>query len=103
MAGLKARPRVVKGRCGQCAHFDVCGGNTRVRAMQLTGDPWEEDPGCYLSDAEIGADGDATPERRVVLKPYSDWRYKSQGAAARHIPIVPAASETADHTAAQEA
>jgi heme d1 biosynthesis radical SAM protein NirJ len=54
MAGLKASPRRVKGRCAACAHFDICGGNTRVRAQQLTGDPWAEDPGCYLDDAEIG-------------------------------------------------
>jgi radical SAM protein with 4Fe4S-binding SPASM domain len=54
MAGLKRRPRLIKGRCGQCAYFDICGGNTRVRAMQLTGDPWAEDPACYLDDAEIG-------------------------------------------------
>ncbi len=54
MAGLKARPRHVGGRCGQCRHFDICGGNTRVRAQQLTNDPWAEDPGCYLTDEEIG-------------------------------------------------
>jgi heme d1 biosynthesis radical SAM protein NirJ len=54
LAGLKARPRHVGGRCSQCAHFDICGGNTRVRAQQLTGDPWAEDPGCYLTDEEIG-------------------------------------------------
>jgi heme d1 biosynthesis radical SAM protein NirJ len=54
LAGLKAQPRHVGGRCGQCAHFDICGGNTRVRAQQLTGDPWSEDPGCYLTDEEIG-------------------------------------------------
>ena len=54
MAGLKRSPRVISGRCGQCAHFDVCGGNTRVRALQVTGNPWAEDPGCYLTDAEIG-------------------------------------------------
>ncbi len=54
MAGLKAQPRTVSGRCGQCSHFDICAGNTRVRAMQLTGDAWSEDPACYLTDAEIG-------------------------------------------------
>ena len=54
MAGLKRLPRQVGGRCGRCAHFDICGGHTRVRAQQLTGDPWAEDPGCYLTDAEIG-------------------------------------------------
>ncbi|PIQ12514.1 MAG: heme d1 biosynthesis radical SAM protein NirJ [Hydrogenophilales bacterium CG_4_9_14_3_um_filter_59_35] len=54
MAGLKAHPRKVGGRCGQCAHFDICGGNTRVRAWQVSGDPWAEDPACYLDDEEIG-------------------------------------------------
>ena len=53
MAGLKARPRTVSGRCGACAHFDICGGNTRVRAWQVSGDPWAEDPACYLTDEEI--------------------------------------------------
>jgi hypothetical protein len=27
-----------------------------VRAFQLTGDPWWEDPACYLSDAELDID-----------------------------------------------
>jgi Fe-coproporphyrin III synthase len=54
MAGLKSRPRPVEGRCAECCYLDICGGNTRVRAHQLTGNPWAEDPACYLSDAEIG-------------------------------------------------
>ncbi len=54
MAGLKARPRQVRGRCGDCAALDICNGNTRVRARSLTGDPWQEDPACYLTNAEIG-------------------------------------------------
>ena len=54
MAGLKARPRKVGGRCGECEHFDICGGNTRVRAWQVSGDPWAEDPACYLDDEEVG-------------------------------------------------
>lgn len=53
MAGLKCRPRRIGGRCGHCRYFAICGGNTRVRALQLSGDPWAEDPGCYLTDAEI--------------------------------------------------
>ncbi len=53
MAGLKQHPRPVKGRCAGCAHLGICNGNTRVRAQQLTGDPWAEDPGCYLTDEEI--------------------------------------------------
>jgi len=54
MAGLKQRPRPLKGRCGACTYLNVCGGNTRVRAYQLTGDFWAEDPACYLTDEEIG-------------------------------------------------
>jgi radical SAM protein with 4Fe4S-binding SPASM domain len=53
MAGLKQSPRPVKGRCGTCVHLPICNGNTRVRAQQLSGDPWAEDPGCYLTDEEI--------------------------------------------------
>ncbi len=54
MAGLKQTPRPLKGRCRVCRYQDVCGGNTRVRAFQLTGDPWWEDPACYLDDDELG-------------------------------------------------
>jgi heme d1 biosynthesis radical SAM protein NirJ len=67
MAGLKAVPRTIKGRCGECSYFDVCGGNTRVRALQLTGDAWQEDPACYLSDEEIGLAGE---RERVQMKPF---------------------------------
>ncbi len=67
MAGLKRRPRLVGGRCGGCGHFDICGGNTRVRAQQVTGDPWAEDPACYLTDGEIGFEGDGA---RIRVTPY---------------------------------
>ncbi|MBF0369020.1 MAG: heme d1 biosynthesis radical SAM protein NirJ [Magnetococcales bacterium] len=53
LAGLRQRPRPVTGRCGSCRYLNICGGNTRVRAFQVTGDPWSEDPGCYLTDEEI--------------------------------------------------
>jgi len=61
-AGLKARPRPVTGRCGVCRHLAICNGNTRVRAARTLGDPWAADPGCYLTDAEIGL-GSAKGER----------------------------------------
>jgi heme d1 biosynthesis radical SAM protein NirJ len=67
MAGLKRRDRPLKGRCARCAYLDICGGNSRTRAWQLTGDPWAEDPGCYLSDEEIGvSDGG----ERLSVSPY---------------------------------
>jgi radical SAM protein with 4Fe4S-binding SPASM domain len=68
MAGLRRAPRVVEGRCGGCQHFDICGGNTRVRAFQLTGNPWAEDPACYLDDEEIGL---SAPVERLQVTPYS--------------------------------
>jgi len=77
MAGLKQRPRVVKGRCGECAYFDICGGNTRVRAQQVSGDPWQEDPGCYLSDEEIGV-AQGTSGARWQVTP---WTRAEKGAS----------------------
>jgi heme d1 biosynthesis radical SAM protein NirJ len=53
MAGLKATPRPLKGRCGRCDYQAICNGNTRVRAQQVYQDAWQEDPGCYLQDKEI--------------------------------------------------
>jgi len=75
MAGLKQRPRSIGGRCGECRHFDICGGNTRVRALQLTGDPWAEDPACYLSDDEIGISGTA---ERLTVKPFRGQRHEAE-------------------------
>ncbi len=71
MAGLKQFPRKVSGRCGACQYFDICNGNTRVRAQQVSGDPWAEDPGCYLDDEEIGV---APGGERMTLTPYSKLR-----------------------------
>jgi MoaA/NifB/PqqE/SkfB family radical SAM enzyme len=51
---LRDRAPKLTGRCGACQWKDVCGGSFRVRAMQVHGDPWAEDPGCYLTDEECG-------------------------------------------------
>ncbi len=77
MAGLKRRPRPVKGRCAECRYLGICNGNTRVRAQQLTGDAWAEDPACYLTDEEIGV---APRERAVRLTPFRGRRTASTGA-----------------------
>ena len=71
LAGLKQRPRPVKGRCAACKYLSICNGNTRVRAQQLTGDAWAEDPACYLSDTEIGVEGMG---RQVRLTPFRGRR-----------------------------
>jgi MoaA/NifB/PqqE/SkfB family radical SAM enzyme len=54
MARLKDKKNHVKGRCARCQYLDLCGGNFRVRAETVTGDLWEADPACYLTDEEIG-------------------------------------------------
>jgi len=86
MAGLKRRPRLVEGRCRTCQYFDICGGNTRVRAHQLTGNPWAEDPACYLTDAEIGLSGQG---ERLVNRPY---RRSSGGSTATVLKTEPDSS-----------
>jgi heme d1 biosynthesis radical SAM protein NirJ len=64
MAGLKQLPRPVQGRCAECLHLVICNGNTRVRAQQTSGNPWAEDPGCYLEDDEVLPTA-AIPQRKV--------------------------------------
>lgn len=58
MAGLKDRKPLLKGRCSKCKFLDNCNGNFRTRAEARTGDFWESDPSCYLTDEEIGITGD---------------------------------------------
>jgi len=53
--GLRNRLPLLNGRCPTCAFKGVCGGGFRVRALQAHGDPWADDPGCYLTDEEIAA------------------------------------------------
>jgi len=54
LSKLKDKKKYVKGRCAKCKFLNVCGGNFRVRAEAVTGDLWEPDPACYLTDEEIG-------------------------------------------------
>ncbi len=75
LAVLRTRPRPLKGRCGACAHKSVCGGNTRIRALQLTGDPWAADPACYLSDAEIGLSPTGAIDGRAEVTPFRGNSY----------------------------
>lgn len=74
MAGLKQHPRTLTGRCGKCAYLDICNGSSRVRAQQITGDTWAEDPACYLSDAEIGVSAEDYGSERVKVIPFTPRR-----------------------------
>ena len=72
---LRTRPRPLEGRCGACAFKEVCGGNTRIRALQLTGNPWAEDPACYLSEQEIGVQSEA---ERLKVTTFRGQRHDPQ-------------------------
>ncbi|CQR70684.1 Antilisterial bacteriocin subtilosin biosynthesis protein AlbA [Sporomusa ovata DSM 2662] len=54
LRGLKDRKPLLKGRCAACRYLAICNGNFRTRAEATTGDFWEADPACYLTDEEIG-------------------------------------------------
>jgi radical SAM protein with 4Fe4S-binding SPASM domain len=54
LKGLKDRKLLLKGRCAVCKHLNICNGNFRTRAEATTGNFWELDPACYLTDEEIG-------------------------------------------------
>ncbi len=57
LLGLRQRLPRLQGRCASCRFQDICGGGFRVRALQVHGNPWAEDPACYLSAEEVGAVG----------------------------------------------
>jgi radical SAM protein with 4Fe4S-binding SPASM domain len=56
LLALKNKKEHVTGRCRTCVFLETCGGNLRARAEAATGDPWGEDPACYLTDEEIAID-----------------------------------------------
>ena len=53
VAKLRAKPRVISGRCSRCKYIDICNGGSRSRAYAIYDDLWAQDPSCYLSDEEI--------------------------------------------------
>ena len=69
LKGLRNRRSHIKGRCRVCRYFDACGGSLRVRADLHFGDPWAPDPGCYLTDNQIGIDA----QKRAELEHCGEW------------------------------
>jgi len=58
LAKLRDRGKYLNSRCAGCRWLNVCNGNFRVRAEAVTGDVWACDPACYLTDSEIGMEGE---------------------------------------------
>ena len=56
LAALRDKTRHLKGKCGRCAYNSLCGG-CRIRAEVVTGDMWEADQACYLTEEEVKGEG----------------------------------------------
>ena len=52
LRSLRDRHRFLPKRCTDCVFLPLCNGNLRARAEAATGEPWGEDPACYLTDEE---------------------------------------------------
>jgi 12,18-didecarboxysiroheme deacetylase len=68
MAKLKDKRNYIKGRCATCKWLDICAGNFRVRAEAVTGDIWEADPACYLTDTEISSNLNVSKAHPVAVQ-----------------------------------
>jgi radical SAM protein with 4Fe4S-binding SPASM domain len=55
LAPYRRSPRKLSGRCAECRFVDICNGGLPARAESAAGDPWGEDPSCYMRDEEIAA------------------------------------------------
>lgn len=53
MNQLKQKKKYAQGKCKTCRWLDICAGNFRVRSEAVTGDIWQPDPACYLTEQEI--------------------------------------------------
>jgi radical SAM protein with 4Fe4S-binding SPASM domain len=72
LRGLRKKSVCLSGsRCGTCVYRCVCTG-CRVRAQAVSGDPWADDPACYLTQAEISAQNARTQSTRGAAAPPPD-------------------------------
>jgi radical SAM protein with 4Fe4S-binding SPASM domain len=48
LARFREKPVHIRGKCGKCGYFELCGGGCRVRAYAKAGDFSAEDPFCFV-------------------------------------------------------
>lgn len=53
---LRNKQHFVEGKCGACAHKNICGG-CRARAKAYHGSLWAEDPACYIVQRAVNTTG----------------------------------------------
>lgn len=67
MTGLKSRLPLLRGRCEACRWKPLCGGSLRARAEKVYGDPWMQDPACYLTDEEMRKEFSASTDNLAAI------------------------------------
>lgn len=50
---LRERANHLGGRCETCRYQSICRGGSPLRSLTIAGDPFAEDPMCYLHDEEV--------------------------------------------------
>lgn len=53
LQALRNRMPYLPGRCQRCSFIKICNGNFRARAGAVSGNFWQDDPACYLTEEEI--------------------------------------------------
>ncbi len=56
LEALRDRISYLPQRCQRCSFIKICNGNFRARAEAVSGNFWQDDPACYLTDEEIDQD-----------------------------------------------
>src|SRR3989338_3164300 len=53
LQALRNRMSYLQERCQRCSFIKICNGNFRARAEAVSGNLWQDDPACYLTEKEI--------------------------------------------------
>ncbi|MDP3731669.1 MAG: radical SAM protein [Candidatus Omnitrophota bacterium] len=53
LEALRDRISYLPERCQRCSFIKICNGNFRARAEAISGNLWQDDPACYLTEEEI--------------------------------------------------
>ncbi|MFA4842673.1 MAG: radical SAM protein [Candidatus Omnitrophota bacterium] len=58
LQALRDRMPYLSKRCQGCRFIKICNGNFRARAEAVSGNLWQDDPACYLTEKEIHQDAE---------------------------------------------
>ena len=58
LSALRDRIPYLPERCRRCSFIKICNGNFRARIEAVSGNLWQDDPACYLTEEEIHQDAE---------------------------------------------